>query len=175
VVVVARANGPARGLIRPIEEILGGHGAVTPRAAIVEDSTPFVRDESMLLVEILGAFGLVALVLAATGVFGVSTQSVSQRSGEFGVRMALGASSGAVWRMVMTREAKLITTAIATGSTATVLVTRSVFAELARMNATDARLWLVIATLCGGTAAAAVALATHRIVRLDPWTLLRKP
>jgi putative ABC transport system permease protein len=175
VVVVARANGPARGLIRPIEGLLSGRGAVTPRAALVEEFTPFVRDESMLLVEILGAFGLVALVLAATGVFGVLTQSVSQRTGEFGVRMALGASAGAVWRMVVTREAKLIVTAIATGSTATVLVTQSVFAELARMSATDGRLWLVIATLCGGTAAAAVALATHRIVRLDPWTVLRNP
>jgi ABC-type antimicrobial peptide transport system permease subunit len=68
----------------------------------------------VFLVRMIGAFGLVALVLAATGVFGVLTQSVSQRTTEFGVRMAMGASRGAVLAMVVFREAKMIIAAIAT-------------------------------------------------------------
>jgi ABC-type antimicrobial peptide transport system permease subunit len=127
----------------------------------------------VFLVRMIGAFGLVALVLAATGVFGVLTQSVSQRTIEFGVRMAMGASPGALLAIVVFREAKLMIAAIATGVLATVLVTRYTFAELVMINATDARLWAGVALLCGGVAAAAVAVATRRIVRLDPWTILR--
>ena len=110
---------------------------------------------------------------AATGVFGVLTQSVAQRTTEFGVRMAMGASPGAVLAMVVVREAKLIVAAIGAGAIGTVMVTRGLFAELVTVNATDARMWIMVAALCGGFAAAAVMLATRRIVRLDPWTVLR--
>ena len=84
----------------------------------------------------------------------------------------MGASPGAVLAMVVLREAKLIAAAIATGAVATVMVTRELFAELVTINATDARIWVAVAVLCGGLAASAVALATRRIVRLDPWTIL---
>jgi predicted permease len=173
-VVLARANGNVHALVRPIEVLLSSGQNGVRRVSVLVDDIQFVRDESLFLVRLLGAFGLVALGLAATGVFGVLSQSVSQRTTEFGVRMAMGASSGAVLLMVVMREAKLIVAAIATGAIATVMVTRAVFAELVMVSGSDARLWIAVAVLCGGFAAGAVALATRRIVRLDPWTVLRK-
>jgi putative ABC transport system permease protein len=173
-VVLARANGNVHALVRPIEVLLSSGQNGVRRVSVLVDDIKFVRDESLSLVRLLGAFGLVALGLAATGVFGVLSQSVSQRTTEFGVRMAMGASSGAVLLMVVMREAKLIVAAIATGAVATIMITRAVFAELVMVGGSDAGLWIAVAVLCGGFAAGAVALATRRIVRLDPWTVLRK-
>jgi hypothetical protein len=67
----------------------------------------------------------------------------------------------------------LIVAAIAAGAIGTVMVTRALFAELVIVNTTDARMWIAVALLCGGCAAGAVILATRRILRLDPWTVLR--
>jgi ABC-type antimicrobial peptide transport system permease subunit len=173
VAILARANTSAGFLVRPIEDVLSRSDGIIHRASVLADEKQFVRDQSVFLVRMIGAFGLLALFLAATGVFGVLTQSVSQRTTEFGVRMAMGASPGAVLAMVVRREAKLIVAAIAAGAIGTVLVTRALFAELVTVNAADVRMWITVALLCGGFAAGAVVLATRRIVRLDPWTVLR--
>ena len=69
--------------------------------------------------------------------------------------------------------ARLVGAAVATGVIGTVLVTRSAFVEMLVISGSDPRTWLVVAGLCGGTAAIAVAFATWRIVRLDPWQVLR--
>lgn len=172
-VILARTNKSARSLVRPIENVLSRVDGAMNHVSVLADERQFVQDQSWFLVRMIGAFGLLALFLAATGVFAVLTQSVSQRTTEFGVRMAMGASPGAVLLMVAMREAKLIVAAIAAGAIGTVLVTRGLFAELVMINATEVRLWITVALLCGGFAAGAVVLATHRIVRLDPWTVLR--
>ena len=122
----------------------------------------------------IAVFGLIALGLAASGIFAVLSQSVSQRTLEFGVRMAMGATPRDVLLMVIRREAKLIVAALVTGAAGTVLVTRAVFAELVTISGQDVRLWIAVLILCGGFAAAAAALATQRIVRLDPWAVLRR-
>ena len=173
-VLLVRALKDAHDLVRPISAVAHGSHTPLPEAAVVGDEMRFVPAESIFLVRLIGAFGLVALVLAATGIFGVLSQSVAQRTTEFGVRMAVGASPGDVLRMVIVREAKLIVAAIATGALGTVVVTRVVFAELVAVSGPDVRLWVAIALLCGGSAAVATAVATYRIVRLDPWTVLRK-
>jgi ABC-type antimicrobial peptide transport system permease subunit len=171
--LLARASGNARALVRPIDAVLSKDQSGIRRATVVGDDRQFIREESLFLVRLIGAFGLVALGLAASGIFGVLSQSISQRTTEFGVRMAVGASSGDVLWMVIMREAKLIVAAIATGAAGTILVSRVVFAELVTVSAADPRMWITVAALCGGFGAVAAALATYRIVRLDPWTILR--
>lgn len=144
-----------------------------PRAVVLADDAGFVPRDSVFVIRLFGGFGLLALLLAATGIFGVISQSVAQRTTEFGVRMAMGATAGQVLRMVLAREGKLILAAVATGVVGTVLVTRSAFVEMLVISGSDPRTWVVVAALCGGTAAIAVALATWQIVRLDPWKVLR--
>jgi putative ABC transport system permease protein len=115
-----------------------------------------------------------AMLLAATGIFGVVSQSVAQRTSEFGVRLALGASRGQVLRMVLAREGRLMVAAIAAGAVGTVMVTRSLFVELVWISGRNPRVWVDVTILCGGLAAAALVLATYRIARLDPWVVLRR-
>jgi hypothetical protein len=76
--------------------------------------------------------------------------------------------------MVLVREARLIGVAAATGIVGTVLVTRSAFAEMLAITGRDPQMWGAVAVLCGGLAAIAVALATYRIVRLDPAVVLKR-
>ena len=58
---------------------------------------------------------------------------------------------------------------------ATVIVTRSTFPELFVLAVADARMWATVTLLCGGLAGGGVALATYRIIRPDPWAVLRQP
>jgi ABC-type antimicrobial peptide transport system permease subunit len=76
--------------------------------------------------------------------------------------------------MVLAREAKLIAIAIAVGLAFTMALTRALFAELARLNAVVPSMWLGALALSGSVAAIAVALATYRIVRLEPAAVLRR-
>ena len=173
-VLFARAASNARLLVKPIAAAVRNSPAEKPRHAEVLSSGGFVHPDSGFVIQLFAGFGLIAMLLAASGIFGVISQSVAQRTTEFGVRMAMGASPGQVLRMVLARETKLIAFAAATGIAGTVIVTRSTFGEMLMITGADPRMWAAVAIICGGLAALAVALATYRIVRLDPWAVLRR-
>jgi ABC-type antimicrobial peptide transport system permease subunit len=173
--LLARTYGNPKLLLKPIAAAAQtSSSARAARVDVLSDSASFVHPDSLFVVKLLAGFGLIAMLLAASGIFGVVSQSIAQRTTEFGVRMAMGASAAQVLRMVLVREGKLIGFSTATGVIATVLVTRSAFYEMLMITGTDPRMWAVVAVLCGGLAAIAVALATYRIVRLDPCAVLRQ-
>jgi putative ABC transport system permease protein len=140
---------------------------------VVGDNAAVVPPEAPLVFGIFAGFALIALVLAATGIFGVVSQSVAQRTTEFGVRMAVGASRAQVLRMVLIREGKLIAAAIAAGAIGTVGVGQRLFGELITIAGTDPRMWAAVMALCAGFAGTAALLATYRILKMDPWAVLR--
>jgi ABC-type antimicrobial peptide transport system permease subunit len=146
-----------------------------PQPEVISENLPFrAAGAGGVVMSVFGTFSLVALLLAASGVFGVVSQSVAQRTREFGIRMALGAPPRRVLGMVLTREGKLIVAALASGAAFTIGLTYSLFAELAALSAVSPVLWIEVVLLCGGLAALAVFLATRRIVRLDPMVVLRR-
>jgi ABC-type antimicrobial peptide transport system permease subunit len=126
------------------------------------------------MARVTGAFALLSLLLAASGVFAVTSQSVAQRTREFGIRLALGAAPHRVLAMVLAREVRLIGIAIAVGLTFTMALTRALFVELARLSAIVPSMWLAALALSACVAAIAVGLATYRIVRLEPAAVLRR-
>jgi ABC-type antimicrobial peptide transport system permease subunit len=130
------------------------------------------------ILRLFGALAFIALLLAASGIFAVVSQSVSQRTPEFGVRLALGATPLRLLRTVLTRELKLIAAALATGTLGTVAMTRSSgFDDAAFIVAVSAQRpgsLMALIALCGVVAAGACGLATYRIVKLDPSVVLRK-
>jgi predicted permease len=130
---------------------------------------------TMLIVKTLFAFSLITLVLAASGVFAVISQAVALRTREFGVRLAIGATPRRVLGMVLARETKLIALGIGVGLVFTMALTRALFADLAKLNAVVPAMWIAALAFAGGVAALAVALATYRIVRLEPAAVLRRP
>ena len=129
---------------------------------------------ALRIMKILGAFAVLTLLLAASGVFAVISQSVAQRTREFGIRMAIGATPTRILTMVLTREGKLIVAALGTGLLFTMALTRALFVELTSLNAIVPSLW--VAALIGASAVAGTAclLASWRIVRLDPAVVLRR-
>lgn len=134
--------------------------------------------EGITVTRLFGGFALLALLLAASGIFAVVSQSVAQRTSEFGVRLALGATPRRVLWTVLGRELKLIAAALATGTVVTMTLIRSSgFDDAAFILAvtTSRPQWTVtLVGLCGAVAAIACGLATFRIVKLDPSVVLRR-
>jgi predicted lysophospholipase L1 biosynthesis ABC-type transport system permease subunit len=147
------------------------------KAVIVSDDLgrPDELRTMMLVLKILFAFAALTLLLAASGVFSVISQSVAQRTREFGIRLALGATPRRVLGMVLVRETKLIGLGIAVGLVFTMALTRALFAELARLNAVVPGLWIAALGLASTVAALALTFATCRIIRLEPAAVLRRP
>jgi predicted permease len=126
-----------------------------------------------LLARIYGAFGVIALLLAAGGLYGVVGFGVQQRTREIGVRRALGASARAVLGVVLRRSAWQVGIGLAAGLA---LGLPFALALSSTMNGTlpiDARLWLLVAVLLAVVAAAATLVPARRALRVDPMHALR--
>jgi putative ABC transport system permease protein len=122
---------------------------------------------------LVGAFAALALLLAMIGVFGVLAYSVQQRGREFGVRMALGASAGAVVRTVAGDAARVIASGAALGLVAAVTLGQLISSFLFGVEPLDAVTYLVVVLVIGVTAIAATAAPALRATRVDPAVAFR--
>ena len=123
---------------------------------------------------ILGAFGALALVLAAVGVYGVVAYSVSRRTREVGIRMALGAPRASVLRMVLWQGGRLAAIGIAIGALAAIGVGRVLESMLYGVSAVDPTAYAIA---CGAlllVAMAANLLPAITAARIDPMRALRR-
>ncbi|HLJ25761.1 MAG TPA: ABC transporter permease [Candidatus Angelobacter sp.] len=122
---------------------------------------------------LVGVFALLALALAAVGIFGVLSYTVSQRTQEIGIRMAVGAQSGDVQRMVLGQTAKLTVIGIALGLLGSVGLARFLATLLFGVSAYDPVTLLGVAGLLMLVALAAAWVPARRAVRVDPLIALR--
>jgi predicted permease len=166
---------PALRAIAAAAEIPAAQKPVRPVILSEDLGRPTDLATMRLGVQLLFSFAGLTLLLAASGVFSVISQSIAQRSREFGIRLAVGATPRRVVGMVLMRETKLIGLGIGVGLVFTMALTRALFAELVRLNVVVPSLW--VGALAGATAVAALALmfATWRIIRLEPAAILRRP
>ncbi|HVT39765.1 MAG TPA: FtsX-like permease family protein, partial [Gemmatimonadaceae bacterium] len=175
VTVVARTTGDVAGFTT----ILRAAVAELDRSAPVSDvrtmsdivSASLAR--SRFTVVLLTAFALVALVLAAVGIYGVVSFVVLQRTRELGVRMALGATPRNVLRLVLGRGAALAATGVAIGVAAAIVLTRLLAGLLYGVSATDALTFVVAPMLLFGVTMAATWIPARRAVQGDPLIALR--
>jgi predicted permease len=123
--------------------------------------------------ELLGTFGLMALILAAIGTYGVMSYSVSQRSQEIGIRMTLGAQPVNVLRLILGGGLAMVCTGVAVGLLISSLLARSMSTLLYGIGAFDAPSFLLTAALLIGVAMAACYLPARRAMRVDPIIALR--
>jgi putative ABC transport system permease protein len=117
---------------------------------------------------LIGAFAVLALVLALVGVFGVLAYSVQQRTREFGVRMALGAGTMNVLRLVLGSAARVIGVGVAIGLTLAFVFAQSVAAFLFGVQPRDPVTFASVSAVLVLTAMVACAVPALRAVRVDP-------
>ena len=125
---------------------------------------------SMLL---LGVFAVLALVLAAVGIYGVMSYSVMQRTREIGIRMALGAQRRDVLRMTVAQGLKLVGLGVVIGLGAAVILTRVMTTLLFGVSATDPTTFVSISVVLIGVAVLASYIPALRATRIDPMLALR--
>jgi putative ABC transport system permease protein len=142
---------------------------VRPLAAVSAEAISSTRFTLMLV----GAFGAIALVLAAVGVFGVISYSVTQRTNEIGIRMALGALERDVLGMIVGQGAKLAVLGVAIGAAAALLLTREMQSLLFGVSPFDPMTLGVVAAGLVAVALVACWLPARRAAGVDPMTALR--
>ncbi len=121
----------------------------------------------------LGAFGLLAIVLASTGVYGMMAYTVARRSREIGIRMALGARGPQVIRSILGRGAMLLGGGVAIGIALSLVMGRLMTAMLYGVQALDGPAYTAALALIGAAAAAACWVPARRAARVDPMVSLR--
>ena len=164
----ARLDVPLREAVWSLDRSLPIYGTWTVRDLMARSVAP--RRLFMLLI---AGFAAVALVLAAIGIYGVMTFTVSQRTRELGIRVALGAVRQDVFRLVVGRAMALTGLGLAIGVAGAVAATRLLTQSLYSVRPTDPITYVAIAVLMCLVTFVASYLPARRAARVDPMVALR--
>ncbi len=142
---------------------------VRPMIEIIGSSLYAARMGAMLL----GVFGALALLLAAIGLYGVMSYVVSRRTRELGIRLALGAQSSDVFKLVLREGMTLVAIGVGLGLAAAMVVTRLLASFLYGISATDGVTFASIPLILALVALVACYLPARRAMKVDPMVALR--
>jgi putative ABC transport system permease protein len=173
--ILIRAKGDPAALTPAVREALR---SVDPDLPLLQPQalTTRVADtiaDRKLALMLLGAFAALALLLASLGVYSVMAHLVAFRTSEIGIRMALGATPGAVMRMVLGHSSRLTLIGIVVGVAGGLAVSRLMQQVLFEVNAADPRIYLAVSGTLLLVAACASWFPARRATRIDPVRALR--
>jgi putative ABC transport system permease protein len=146
-----------------------GIDRIVPLSDVVHESVAEPRFRTLLLT----AFALIALVLAAVGIFGLMSFTVAQRTREIGIRIALGARPDQVVGSVVREGLRLAASGLALGIAGSFVTTRVLETFLYDVHGTDPLTYTAVAALLIGVAVVATYVPSRRAARVDPITALR--
>jgi putative ABC transport system permease protein len=126
-----------------------------------------------LIVSLLGIFGAIAGALAVTGIYGVISYSVSQRTHEIGIRMALGAKGRSIFAMIMRQAVVVVLVGLVIGVIGSLLLTPLVADNLFGVGTTDPATFAAVSLLLLAAALVACMVPTRRALKVDPSEALR--
>jgi putative ABC transport system permease protein len=174
--IVLRTTGDAASMAASLREVVA---RFDPDQALYDVRTMedvFEADlaQTRVLIQILGAFAAIALALAGIGVWGVAAQAVGQRTREIGVRVALGATSNQVVRMMAGQGLLPIAGGLAIGLAAGLAVARALRSVLFQVSPNDPTTIAAAVAVLAVVGAAATLGPALRAARLDPVTALRE-
>jgi putative ABC transport system permease protein len=173
--VVMKVDGSPLSLVPAVRSVVRAldpevpPASLTDMAAVVSDS---VSDRKLNVV-LIGAFGVLALTLALTGLYGVMAYSVAQRSRELGVRMALGATRRSVLSMVMAEGIRLVLAGAAIGLVTALLLSTRLTPMLYDVESRDLSVLAAATGLLVAVALVASGIPARRATRVDPVIALR--
>jgi predicted permease len=171
----ARTSGDPLAFAKGIRDRVQSVGPAVPVSDVRTLSSQVERSlvRERLVARLLGAFAVLSLFLASVGLYGVLGYGVARRTGEIGLRLALGATRGGVLRSVLRQSAIVVVIGSAAGIPAALLSSRSIASLLYDVTPFDVRvLGGAVATLFG-VAMIAAALPAWRASRVDPLIALR--
>src|SRR5262249_1798014 len=173
--LVVRSDPDAAALVAGVRKAVWSVDKDKPigRVAMMSDLLSASAAERRFAMILFEAFGLVALVLAAAGIYGVLSGSVAERTNEIGVRLALGAQSLDILGLILRQGAALTLSGVGIGLLGSWAVTRLLAKLLYSISATDPVTFVGIALLLTLVALIACYIPAQRAARVDPLTALR--
>jgi ABC-type antimicrobial peptide transport system permease subunit len=173
--ILFRTPGPPDGLLRPVTTVLT---TLDPAAAVqikpMRNAMGLALLPSQVGGAILGTMGVLGLMLASLGLYGVLVYAVSRRLREIGIRLALGATSGDILRMLFRESFLLVGVGMAIGLGIAAFATRPLAMFLVPgLSPTDPTAFLGVVVVLAVVAALATAGPARRALRVDPLTALR--
>jgi predicted permease len=174
--VVVRSTLPADVLAADIRKSVQSMDTALPIVKLRTMDQVFADSASRprFLAELLAIFAALALALAAIGTYGILSYSVSERTKEIGIHMALGATRGSVLGLVLGQGLRLTIIGLAAGLAAAMLLTRLLQAQLFNVKPTDPTTLTAVTVFIGFVALVACYVPARRATRVDPMVTLRE-
>jgi putative ABC transport system permease protein len=172
--VAVHASRDAAGMVAPARALIHQLAPdVAPRFRTIDQVFASSVADRRFNLYVLSAFGAAALLLAVLGIYGVLAYVVAQRTQEFGVRMALGASRQDVWRLVLRQASVLVLSGVALGAAASWGLTRLMSSMLFGVTPTDPVTYAAVVFGLSIVALLACQLPAMRATKVDPLIALR--
>jgi predicted permease len=173
--LVARTNGDPQAMLNTIRNEIRNLDATLPVSGVktLKEHMKVPLFPAQVAATVLGSFGVLALVLAAIGIYGVMSYAVSQRTREIGIRMALGALQDEVLKMIVGQGLRLVVIGLAIGLGAAFGLTRFLSVVLYGVSATDGVTFVTIPLLLAAVALLACYIPAQRAAKVDPLKALR--
>jgi putative ABC transport system permease protein len=173
--LVVRTAGDPRALFGPVRAAIAELDPAQPVFDLqtLEQVVGASLGQRRFTLTLMVVFGLIALALAAVGIYGVMAYTVAQRTREIGIRVALGARPGSVVKMVLREGMTLVALGVIIGTAGALAVTRLARTLLYGVSATDSATYLAIAAVLSAVGLVAIVIPALRATRVDPMRALR--